>query len=166
MKVEKLIRVDLDVQGITLLSIEEYKKHKRHITPIDCVWWLRSPGCRSWLAAYVGSSGIVNSNGDDVDRDLIAVRPALQVANPKSASLKIGDKFCLFGYEWTVISKELALCDEVVGKHAFREDWQAEDANDYEQSDVKRFLEEWLDRKRAGRTDLEVQGITLLSAEE
>ena len=150
MKVEKLIRnkVNLDVQGITLLSIEEYKKHKQHIKPASCIWWLRSPGDRSKYAATVSGSGCVSSSGDLVYDVGIAVRPALRITNPKSAGLKVGDSFCVFGYEWTVISEGLALCDEALEEHAFCEDWRTRGANGYEKSDVKRFLEEWFDEQR------------------
>ena len=42
-------------------------------------WWLRSPGSRSYSAAYVGSDGSVNYGGDFVDNTRGAVRPALWV---------------------------------------------------------------------------------------
>lgn len=149
MQIERLIREEasLDIQGITLLSIEEYEAYRPYIGPAGYTWWLRSTGNYSAYAACVGSRGYVDSYGQVVGYNDIAVRPALQITNLESANIKIGDKFCLFGYKWTVISKELALCDEVVGKHAFREDWQAEGTNDYEKSDVKRFLEEWFDER-------------------
>lgn len=138
---------ELDITGITLLSIEECEKHKQHITPIDCVWWLRSPGYSSECAACVHRDGNVLRHRGYVHHIGIAVRPALQIKNPNYAKLNAGDRFGLFGYDWTVISRELALCDEAIEKHAFREDWRAKDANDYEKSDVKRFVEEWLQEK-------------------
>ena len=140
-------KTHLDIQGITLLSIEEYKKHKQHIKPASCVWWLRSPGARSECAACVVIDGSVNGRGEYVN-SRYAVRPALQVGNLESANLKVGDSFCVFGYEWTVISKGLALCDEALEEHAFCEDWRTRGANGYEKSDVKRFLEEWFDEQR------------------
>lgn len=46
-----------------------------------CYWWLRSPGFLPSNAAYVVSDGYVNSFGDYVHHDYIAVRPALWVSD-------------------------------------------------------------------------------------
>ena len=45
----------------------------------NCWWWLRSPGFRSDIAAYVDPDGSVHTTGDDVDTDDNAVRPALWI---------------------------------------------------------------------------------------
>lgn len=71
------------------------------------------------------------------------VRPALQIPDLESFNLRIGDRFILVGEQWVVISKDKALCDRIIGKMPFREDWKAPDANDYEKSDVKIWLEKW-----------------------
>lgn len=139
----------LKVTGITLLSIEEYKAAKKYIPLIKGWWWLRSPGFLSSLAAYVDSDGCVDTHGDSVHWTNYVVRPALLISNLDSFNLKPGDKiidFCRF--DWTVISGNMVLCDTGVGTHCFREDWQAPDANDYEKSDVKRWLEDWAKERR------------------
>ena len=45
----------------------------------NCWWWLRSPGRSSYRAAGVYSGGSVYDNGDLVDDDRDAVRPALWI---------------------------------------------------------------------------------------
>ena len=45
----------------------------------NCWWWLRSPGSSTNDAACVDYFGYVISHGDDIDRDYIAVRPALWI---------------------------------------------------------------------------------------
>ena len=45
----------------------------------NCRWWLRSPGFYQLLAASVLSGGDVSGFGSSVDRDDIAVRPALWI---------------------------------------------------------------------------------------
>ena len=111
MKVERLVREDnLDI----LLSEEEHKACRQHIKPVGYVWWLRSPGGSRWTAADVDYYGYVSSYGVHVSRNCLAVRPALQITNPESANLKIGDSFYLFDYTWTVISEGLALCDKSI----------------------------------------------------
>ena len=44
-----------------------------------CWWWLRSPGISQDLAADVNSGGVVYENGNFVDSDDIAVRPAMWI---------------------------------------------------------------------------------------
>lgn len=148
MKIERKIREEatksLKVTGITLLSVEEYKKAKVYIASIGGWWWLRSPGGSSNYAADVHTDGGVDIYGDSVLFRNNRVRPALEVTNLKSFNLNPKDKIIdLAGHDWTVISDTMVLCDESIGYHCFREDWKAPDANDYEKSDVKRFLESW-----------------------
>lgn len=59
----------------------------------------------------------------------------------------------LAGYTWTVISDKYILCDRIVEKTPFRQDWEAPDANVYEKSDIKRWLENWAQEK-----GIEVEG--------
>ena len=40
-------------------------------------WWLRSPGIYGIVASFVNPGGGVNSRGDNVDDDIVSVRPAL-----------------------------------------------------------------------------------------
>ena len=117
---------------------------------MDCIpllddwWWLRSPGYDSNSAAYVYLGGSVLYIGHLVCNDYGAVRPVVVLRlNPESVNLQIGDKLHFAGYAWTMIAPDMALCDDVVGQTCFRKDWQAPDANDYEKSDVKVWLEKW-----------------------
>lgn len=73
------------------------------------------------------------------------VRPALKISNLALSNLSIKDKFIFSGKTFTVISKDYALCDESIGNCPFRKDWGAKDANVYEASDVKKFVDEWFD---------------------
>jgi len=144
MKAEKMIRIiepiDIEINGITLLSIEEYEACKYIIPNINFWWWLRSPGYSSINAANVSNVGNVSDFGNYVNYDDRAVRPALIY---ESSNLQIGDKIKIVGYNWTVISDSMILCDDVVGFTYFRKDWRANDANDYEKSDIKKWLNDW-----------------------
>ena len=135
--------IDLKIDEITLLSKEEYIKLKDVIPIFRGCWWLRSPGDRGDVAAFVyGEYGSVFEAGCRVT-EVFGVRPALQIKNLSSLNLKIGDKASLFGRQWTVISDSLVLCDAVIGETCFRKDDSAPDANDYEHSDIKQWLENW-----------------------
>lgn len=140
---------DINIGGITLLSVEEHEACREHVPPFNDIWWLRSPGYNSKYAASVSRNGNAFSSGINVDYDL-AVRPALKLAGLKSANLQIGDWFRLFGHDWTVVSDTHALCNDSIGESPFREDYEAEDANNYETSDIKMFVEKWLARQLAG----------------
>lgn len=143
MIVKKITTEDQDIRilGMTLLSVEEAKALPDDIRTIGKPWWLRSPGISAYDAAIVLDLGTVNDYGFYVNGDEYGIRPAL-IIDQTSSNLQIGDRFALAGYEWTVI-KEYALCNDCIGECTFREDWQAEDANIYEASDVKRFIEAW-----------------------
>ena len=137
----------IDVKGIALLSIEEYDNLKHKISRIDGYWWLRSPGYSADSAACVfGAYGRDLVLGFNVSGKL-GVRPALHIGNPESSSLQIGDRIEVANYTWTIISDTMALCDDIISDQPFREDWKADNANDYEASDIKRFLEDWWNRR-------------------
>lgn len=130
--------MELDVEGITLLTREEVKALPTEIRKCDDFWWLRSQGFLADFAAFVdGRFGNIDACGRYVS-DALGVRPALRV-NLKSINLQIGDKVAVFGYVWTVITENLILCDNIVGESLFREDY----ANDYETSDIKKWVEKW-----------------------
>lgn len=136
--------VDITIDKITLLSAEEYEQCKEHIPVLGEWWWLRSPGCYGDYAAYVGDNGGIYDIGSDVSDSYGSVRPVVVLRlNPESVNLQIGDKLHFAGYSWTMIAPDMALCDEAVGRTCFRKDWRAPNANDYEKSDVKVWLEKW-----------------------
>lgn len=135
---------DLDVQEITLLSVEEAEALSQDQLKLGSWWWLRSPGFYEY-AAYVDFAGEVSDYGHSVVTDIIGVRPALRISNLKSSNLNPGDEISVGGETWTIISKDLALCDRIVGRTCFREKVGVfcPDVKEYEQSDVKKWLENW-----------------------
>lgn len=135
---------NIQIEEVTLLSREEHKAAIKYIPAVNFDWWLRSPGYDQISAVYMLYDGSLLYSG--VDNDCGCVRPALRICNPYS-SLIPGDKFDLAGHVWTVISDELALCDESVGETSFRFDTNASDANVYEKSDIRIWLENWAKEK-------------------
>lgn len=140
---------DIEISEITLLSINEARELSREVRETDSWWWLRSPGrhpsyikADPYDAADVYYDGEVYTDAFNVNYNG-GVRPALRISNFGSSNLNIGDKFSAGGEEWTVISKDVALCDRIVGQTYFRKDVDALDANVYEQSDIKKWLENW-----------------------
>lgn len=135
------------INGISLLSKKEYEARRDSIPLADGWWWLRSPGCYSDYVAYINEDGSVNDLGFPVFYSKCFVRPVLWL-NQGSAHLKISEKFRFGDKTWTYIGDGFAIADEPFCKMAFRKDANAEDANSYEASDVKKYLDAWLDDQR------------------
>ena len=127
----------MKINEVTLLSIEEYESCKEYIKPLDEWWWLCTLG-------YNNNFDIVCVAPENryAAFDFASVRPALRV-NPKSTDIVPGKEYQLYGQTWTAISDSLLLCDQGIKQMPFRKDVKAEDANDYEKSDAKRFLDSW-----------------------
>lgn len=133
------------IEGATLLSVEEatalLTEEER---AYDEWWWLRSPGIYRYDATYVHNNGSVDYDGDSVCDADGYVRPALKI-NLISSNFKIGDTFSFGEKKFKIISDSLAFCLEDIGTHCFRKYWEADDANDYEASDVKEFVDAWFE---------------------
>lgn len=134
-----------EITGITLLAAEEARALPGDIRSIGKSWWLRSPGYYDYYAEFVYSDGLVCQIGDFVHFEH-GVRPAL-VFNPESSNLSEGDHFEAAGHTWTVIAKNKALCDGIIGKCAFRANYRTVNANNFETSDIKKFLDKWFEQK-------------------
>lgn len=140
--IEKLITVtediEKDIQGITLLSVEEAKGLSNSTsTRCEQPWWLRS------AEVVDGSNGYIYDIGNSVYEEL-GVRPALQIEF--SPDLYFGDQVRVFDRFWTVVSHDCLLCDTIIGQAPFRKDGQAQNAKDYEASDIKKWLEDWFQK--------------------
>lgn len=133
---------NIQINGITLLSDEEYEATKKHIKPIYLDWWLRTPSTSDIHAKYVGWNNGVSYAGAPVFNDE-GVRPALKI-NLDNTNLKINDSFEFGEYKWTVISDNYALCDIPLCRMPFKHNATGSNENNYEESDVKEFIESWL----------------------
>lgn len=138
--ITSIIEKEVQFNGLTLLSKEEYFELKENIPKVEFWWWLRSPGLSSLSACDVYDYGRLG--GSPVNNDYDAVRPALILAS--ESNFIIGDKFIFDNHHWTVVSNEYALCDDKYCYMWFREDWKASDANVYDASDIKKYIDdEW-----------------------
>lgn len=135
-----------DIAEVTLLSKEEFEQYEDVIQKSaywSYWWWLRSPDAHSACsAAMVNNFGYVDY--EFVHNTAGRIRPVLRIPNLRYSNFKIGDRFGFIDNNiWTVISDELALCDNTIGRTCFRANWEAPDANDYNVSNIKYWLEEW-----------------------
>lgn len=128
------------IKGITLLSKKEYIDNKDIIEPRIAFWWLRTPDYHRRDTVRIIDSCREVYNGF-VDDPYNGVRPALIVDLP--SDYKRGDKVKIAGYIWTVLSSKLIHCDDIITAMSFRREYEKPDANKYEKSDVKKWLDEW-----------------------
>lgn len=138
---------DLNILEATLLTIDEAIKLPMRLRKYNGWWWLKSRGRGFDLVACVNRDSFINDNyGADVGNPYGKVRPALVISNLEFSNLKIGDTFKFGDKDFEIISNNLALCLDDIGTCAFREDWESPDANIYEKSDIKKYVDEWFEK--------------------
>lgn len=146
MKVTRVIttelELNLEITGATLLTAEEAEKLPERLRKHIYGWWLQSCGCRSDYAACVYPDGVVSHDGDYVCF-YYDVRPVLIISNLESSGLKIGDTFNFGDKQFEIISNNKAFCLTHIGTDVFKQDLNVLNANDYEKSDVKKFVDNW-----------------------
>ena len=151
MKVTRIItqELDLEITEATLLTIEEARKLPKRLRTYDGTndewWWLKSPGLCPNHVTFVDSDSFVNSFGDYAYVDNI-VRPVLIISNFDSSNLQIGDTFEFGNEKFEVISNGKAFCLGYINYMEFRKDPDAPDANDYEKSDIKKYIDDWFEK--------------------
>jgi len=153
MKVNKIIKSTvedkLEITGVTLLSIEEAEILTEEERKYTSWWWLRSPGTFSYYATLVNDDGYISSIGYHVDNNYTCVRPALIINNLKSSNLEIGDIFEIDGYEFKIISENLAwMCKQDIGRYTFND---FGNGNNYITSNVKKIVDNWYERLRTDK---------------
>lgn len=156
MKVKKIFisttELELNITEATLLTIDEAKLLPERLKAYRN-WWLKTPGSYSCYAAYVDYNGFIHSHGGYIRNNLNVVRPALIISNLESSEFKFGDRFEFGGKEFEIVFDYLAFCLTDIGQCAFKKDWNADDKNNYEQSDVKQFINEWFEKAKVRETE-------------
>lgn len=137
---------DLEIVGATLLSVEEVELVPKNLRSHSSWWWLRSPGDYSDIAADIDRGGSVHLFGNFVNCSNDAVRPALKIKNLKSSNLKIGDVILFDNREFEIVSDGLAFCKTDIAHRCFNSDCKKKDANVYETSDIKKFVDKWFEK--------------------
>ena len=156
---DEIAKPELKVQEITLLSAKEAENVDQYILAGGSWWWLRSPGKDPRTAASVNESGHIISRGNGVNISG-GIRPALRIENLESGNYQIGDVIRIADKAWTVVSSDLVLYNGIIGHGRFRKEWEASDSNDYEASDVKKWLHNW-----AAENNIQMSGISCAEKE-
>lgn len=136
---------ELEIEEVTLLSVDEATRIPKRLLKNRDYWWLCSPGrlCDFSVVACVdGDDGYIYDDGLFV-KYAHDVRPALRVRNLGSLNLKVGTVVRINDCSYYVIPGDMLLSKKYIGECSFRKDWKAPDANAYEKSDIKKFVDDW-----------------------
>ena len=134
--------LELALKRITLLSRAEYEKHEK-IRPANICWWLSDTD-----EVYEKLVDVVRPTGE-VDAaspaEWLGIRPVLILNARKTSSFFLFKntkvrKFTLFGYDWTMIDENKALCDSVIDHIDFGH-------TQYQYSKVREYLKNWYEEK-------------------
>lgn len=136
---------DCEIQSISLLSIEEYKKYKRRIDAMKkkpLFWWLKSSGKTNDSVLCIEND---NNKNKVIERQIdfsSCVRPVLRIKT--DTKIKTGHIVAICGYDCTVIDKFEDIAFVIFNEPL--EDWFCfdENSNNWEKSEIKRYLEETL----------------------
>ncbi len=134
------LQVDVELQGITLLSEQEVLSCKQYIEfqQKEKSWWLRD------LVPSSANPKIMQPNG------LIypgSYRNGISPAVTGSFSgFKRGDKVLFAGHKWTVIFENMIFVDDLIGYGPFY--YSYNDRLGYENSRVREFIEHWFEQHR------------------
>lgn len=160
----ELNKNDLDIEEITLLSVEEAEKLPNYILAIDRWWWLRSPSYNQNRAVYVVNDGDIFVSGWPVNSGSRSVRPALRISNLKSYDLKFYDIIKFLNNLWYVISDDMLLSVKAVGHTAFNNDALKPNSNKFEGSDIQKWLQNWLSKKLSVEESMKVNKLNSIES--
>ncbi len=130
--------MEMVINEVRLLSKEEYIRNIDLIGKRQPWWWLGDT-CQG-KDGYAVAVYLNDVIGFYEVEQLFGVVPVLVL---QDKNLAAGSKITYGNKFFTVLRDGIALCDERIAHCAFRKDWEAEDANDYRKSDIKRWLEQW-----------------------
>ena len=122
--------------GIGLPDILDVMTLPKNIRAASDSYWLCSPTYPGEVM-FVYDNGDIERTGDEVTFTF-GVRPTLTFKT-KLDMFDMYDKFSLAGHNWTKISSDTALCDDVIGESPYSKSGDT----DIENSDILRWLLDW-----------------------
>ena len=137
-------------ESLELLSIEEARELPKSAMRYEASWWLRSPGYISYKAAYTNLGGGIVDVGNNVFYGSRAVCPSLKISNPKPSNLELYKKYNVNNeFIGVYIGDNKFLYKGEVIRHRFDEK-----SNNYETSEIKQFLNNWLKELQSKSKDM------------
>ncbi len=132
--------LELGVYNVELLSKEEAWYLPKRLFRKTEPWWLSSKGYfNGEILAAFKSGSLLSENVNTIK----GIRPVLRLREDEEDPYCEGQTFDLAGHTFSVINDHSALCDDLIGYSVFRNNRNALDSNEYSNSDVKKFIDEW-----------------------
>lgn len=134
------------INGITLPDRADYEKYRELMPELDYMWLKSIPefyGINTDVAEMVGYGRNITRCRTDFSW---AVCPILIIEKDPN-TFDVGDTFEFAGHQFKILSNEYAMCMDPIGESEFNHDWERSDSGDYARSDVKAFLEKWIEKE-------------------
>lgn len=135
------------VLSARLLTIQEVDYIPTRLLRCEKWWWLNGRGFKYTYAAGVFPDGSLDLTGNYVVHMTDSVRPVL-IVRPSNVFVK-GSIFTFGGARFEMINRKVAFCIDTIGESPYRvKDINTSDQRmltDYELSDVKRYVDAWLE---------------------
>ena len=137
------LKTEVALSGITLLGEQELLAYKKYVDfqQKDHTWWLRDrfpnmPRCSKAIQPneMILPRSIEKRNG---------ISPAV---TGNFGKFKCGTKLLFAGHKWTVVSSGMMFIDDLLGVGPYN--FYSSDDRIFEDSDVRRFLENWFQAHR------------------
>ncbi len=130
-KVIEKQEVDIQISMISVLSSREYRSMRKYTPKLELSWWLRD-------GVYADDTGYDYYTTYDFEKRL-GIRPVLTIKNSKKCDLHLGDEFEFVDQTWTMISDDMAICNNAIGLCPYSK----EDDTTYSDSILKKELKHW-----------------------
>ena len=140
-----------EIESISILDKKTLEAHKDILPNIsNKEYWLQGGACIIPIKKLDQSVIYGTSYGTDLD-NVAGVRPIIEFHDPNRFIFKNrGDKMTFEGLEWTIVSKNEAVCDGLIGNSAYQTKPEILSKSDYDKyrynlSDIKDFTDNWLE---------------------
>lgn len=131
-------KMQVTVKGVTLLDVKTAEETPGEILALTKGnWWLKDEGHTSFDVAYVTDDNRIDYDFADQTK---GVRPALIIAVKEGERVPLNHEIEYKGRNYTIVSNDRALCNEIISKTYFNDDFGARDMNKYDASVVKKVL--------------------------
>lgn len=148
MRIQHITETDFDIEikGVTLLSLDEYYKYKDLIPEVldFNFWWTKTPVGIASAYAIDDVDGSVYEFGYGVNLNSMGVRPALLLKDKDFKLLHLKDRVLVDNCFYTIVDFNynhgfaLAVCDKILYNNYFNDT----DDNTWETSSLKNDLEQ------------------------
>lgn len=144
-----------EIESIEILDRKILEANQDILPDMSKEYWLKGGLCIIPIKKLDDSVVYGTSYGTSLDT-VAGVRPLIEFHDPnKFIFSHRGDKLNFEGVEWTVISKNEAVCNDFIGHSPYQSKTEERDADVYDKSDIRCFTEDWLNTLKMKEASLD-----------